>query len=108
MANKKNQRRPGKRKYRGDGNKKTVEATASTSEIQSETFMEDISEPCSTSAKKIRKSLSCDDTDSESFFFFMHFRQLKLIFEQYSSCKRCASTMTLFMMSPNEWDFPFQ
>lgn len=108
MANKKNQKRPGKREYQGDGNKKTVEATASTSEIQSETFMEDISEPCSTSAKKIRKSLSCDDTDSESFFFFMHFRQLKLMFEQYSSCKRCASTMTLLHDEPKRMGFSFQ
>ena len=84
MANKKNHNRKGKRKFRGNFH---------TSKV--------VSEFCSTGdtsgVKKIQvmNKIIQKYYDLNDFYFIMHFKQLKLIFEKYSCCQICTSKLEI-------------
>ena len=53
---------------------------------------------CSTSKRKLKhtsETTRLAETECNSFFFFMHFKQLQQAFEKHASCQYCGAGLQL-------------
>ena len=97
MAKKKYKIRNIKRKFRGS--QYTTTATDQSTAIHNVTQTVNNEEiNCSSSKRKLKhtsKTTRSAETKCNSFFFFMHFKQLQQAFEKHSNCQYCGAGLQL-------------
>ena len=97
MANKKDKIRNRKRKFRGNQYITTATDQYKAAHNVTQTVNdEDIN--CSTSKRKLKhisETTRLAETECNSFFFFMHFKQLQQAFEKYANCQYCGAGLQL-------------
>ena len=97
MTNKKYKIRNRKRKNRG--NQYTTKATDQSTAVHNVTQTVNNEEiNCSTSKKKLKhtsETTRLAETECNSFFFFMHFKQLHQAFQKRGSCQYCGAGLQL-------------